>query len=428
MTNPTLVIGAGLGGLTAALALHRAGRPVMLLEASDAVGGRVRSDVVDGFVLDNGFQVLLDSYPTARQFLDLPGLQPRYFESGALLADRGDFFRLLHPIRHPAWFASSALTPAFSWSDKFALAGLVASCVIHSDSAILSRMESEADESTRQLLRRIGISEAMVRRFILPFFGGVFLDDSLETSAALFRYYLKKFAIGRALLPATGMGAIPAQLAGKLPASAIHLKTRAVALDIADGRVCGVLTESGERFAADALVLATDEPETCRLIGTPAAVPRAARGVTTVYLKSNQSLYTGSLLVLPASVPGRVITHLVQLSNIAPEYAPAPSHLISATILHPGELTDTELADRVVQEVGEIFTEGRGHLEPLAVVRTPYAQFNQSPGFLKKRPTPDLPANIFIAGDQTGSCSIESAITSGLHAAGEILKRPAPRS
>jgi monoamine oxidase len=54
-----VVVGAGLAGLSCAKQLSGMGRRVILLEASDRVGGRVRTDVVDGLNLDHGFQVLL---------------------------------------------------------------------------------------------------------------------------------------------------------------------------------------------------------------------------------------------------------------------------------------------------------------------------------------------------------------------------------
>jgi len=419
MSKTTLIIGAGLSGLVAANVLRKAGAPFSLIDSADAVGGRVRSDIIDGFTLDRGFQVLLDSYPSVKQFLDLPALAPRYFDSGALLADKGDFFRLLHPLRHPDWFASTALTPAFSWSDKFALLPLVLGCIAHPDASILARVNA-SDETTKALLKRMGISEAMIERFIRPFFGGVFLDDSLETSAALFRYYLKKFALGRVLIPSGGMGAIPSQLAARLPSESLRLNVRIDHLEIVGSRVVAAVAASGERIEADEFILATDEISTCQLLGHPAAA-RPALGVTTIYLKSRQSMYTGGLLALPSTNPSRLTTHLVQISNVAPELAPPPWHLISVTVLHPGALTDAELSARVIEEVGEIFTEVRGHLEPLHVVRTPYGQFVQHPDVPPLIRGLTIPENLRLAGDQVGTASIESAMSAGANAATTVL-------
>jgi len=422
MPKSTLIIGAGLGGLVAATALHRAGRPFQILESCDAVGGRVRSDVVDGFILDRGFQVLLGNYPTVSKFLDLPALQPQGFDSGALLYDHGDFFRLLHPIRHPDWFASSVLSPALSWGDKLTLASLVGSCAAHSDAALLSSFRPDG-ETTLAMLQRVGLSDAAIRRFIRPFFGGVFLDDSLRTSAALFRYYLKKFALGQVIIPARGMGAIPDQLAARLPATSIRLDVQVTHVETSGARVAAAVTNTGERIEADQFILATDERTSRDLLKHPVPPARPAQGVTTVYLKSPQSLYTGGLLVLPASDPTRLTTHLVQITNIAPGLAPTPWHLISVTVLHPGDRSDDEVAAQVTREVGDIFTEARGHLEFVHLLRTPYAQFCQHPEFAPTLHAIALPENLRLAGDQTGTCSIESAMSSGARAAAYFIAR-----
>lgn len=416
-----LIIGAGLSGLVAANVLHDAGWRVRVVDAGDAVGGRVRSDVVEGFILDRGFQVLLDSFPSVEKYLNLPALNVRYFDSGALLTDGRNFDRILHPFRHPDWLLSTALTPAFSWLDKFAFASLVWSSVAHPDAAILSRVTSSMDETTSALLHRMGISDGMIARFLRPFFAGVFLDDSFETSAALFRYYLKKFTLGRACIPAAGMGAIPAQLAGKLPSGAIRLNTEIVQLETSETKATVAIASTGERFESDQFLLATDEPSACRLLGLPAAAARPALGVATVYLRSRQSLYSGGLLVLPASTPDRLTLHLVQLSNVAPELAPQPWHLISVTVLRTEGLDDSQLGDRVLLEVGSIFTEGRGQMEVLKVVRTPYAQFRQHPQDFLSRPQFQLPRNLLLAGDQTGTCSIDAAMSAGANAAVRFL-------
>lgn len=415
-SRQTVILGAGLAGLTAARVLHSQGQSVLVLDASDGVGGRLRTDLVDGFTLDRGFQVLFDNYPTAHKLLDLPALEPRFFDSGALLHDDGDFHRLLHPIRHPDWLLSDLLSPAFSFGDKIALASLAASCALHSDASILSRRGHAHNESSTALLRRLGISDEMIACFIRPFFGGVFLDDSLETDATLLRYYFRKFVLGRVFIPANGIAAIPHQLAAPLPGGSIRLHTRAESLEFTGDRVTAIRTESGEVVPCGSVVLATPEPEAARLLGVPIA-PRAARSVTTVYFKLLRSLYTGALLVLPRFRADRLVLHMLQVTNVVPEAAPDGWQLLSATVLHPGDLDDSTLAERVAAEIVEIFSEATGALEPLSVVRVPYAQFSQHPGEFSPLATATLPANLVLAGDHTANASIESAMASGEAAA-----------
>ncbi len=414
MSRSTVIIGAGLAGLVCAKVLHAASAPFVLLDAADTVGGRVRTDVVDGFHLDRGFQVLLDSYPAASRHLDLPALAPRYFDSGALLWDAGNFHRLLNPLRHPEWTLPALLTAALPPADRLRLALLGASALVHPDAALLARCASPSDESSRALLLRLGFTETTIRRFFEPFFGGVFLDDGLETSAGLLNYYLRKFTTGRALLPAAGMGAIPAQLAAHLPADRIRLRTRAVAVDSGH-----VLLESAERLPADRIVLATDEPSARRILGLDPAASRPARSTAVVYFASPRPLYAGGLLVLPAGP--RLVRHCLQVTNVAPEAAPAGWHLLSATVLDSRGLDDTDLRAAAAREIEEIFPEARGHLTPLPVVRVPYALPAQPPGFAARLVRPNAPAGVLFAGDQTGSASIQFAMESGERVARAIL-------
>jgi phytoene dehydrogenase-like protein len=79
---PVIIIGAGVAGLTCAIYLKQKSIPFVLLESSDEVGGRVRTDRVDGFLLDRGFQIFLTSYPEAKRVLNYEALQLKAFRSG----------------------------------------------------------------------------------------------------------------------------------------------------------------------------------------------------------------------------------------------------------------------------------------------------------------------------------------------------------
>ena len=102
MTNPdVLIVGAGLAGLSCALRLNLKGVSCLVLEASDDVGGRLRTDCVEGFQLDRGFQVLLTAYPEAKLTLDYEALNLRYLIPGARVRYAGDFYDVVEPWRHP---------------------------------------------------------------------------------------------------------------------------------------------------------------------------------------------------------------------------------------------------------------------------------------------------------------------------------------
>ncbi len=404
-----LVVGAGLAGLSCALELHRARRDFLLLEAAPQVGGRQRTTHRDGFTLDHGFQVVLSSYRAVGEVVDVAALQPRWFESGALIHDSGKFSRLASPLENPIVAIAG---DALSFGDKLRLARLGAEVLLSPDRALLDACASTNDLSTREFLLRRGFSDEFLSRFAEPFFGGVLLDNDLSTSTSLFRYYLKKFATGRAWIPARGIQALPETISAQLPPQKIRLNTKVIAID--GDRV---ILESGEILPFSRLVLALDESSLHQLLHQPPPPP--PRGVAVVYFKSKTSLYDRLCLILPAGAH-RLVRHFVQITNIAPEFAPAGWHLVSASILNFEGLDRAELISRAAEEIAAIFPHAREFLIPLETIFVSNAVPDQSRGFAAK-PMPLLPNGVLACGDWKNGASIQAAIQSGLEAARVVL-------
>jgi hypothetical protein len=314
--HPILIVGAGLSGLCCARNLSEAGVPVRVFEAADRVGGRIKTDVLDGFLLDRGFQVLLTAYPEAKAVLDYEALELGRFEPGALIRFDGALHRLVDPWRRPRHGLTTALSPAGGIGDKLRMATVRRQVA----AGALSELYKHPEATTIKHLQQCGFSERIIRRFFRPFLGGIFLDSELKTSSRMFEFVFRMFSQGDAALPAGGMEEIPRQLAAGLPADCVTTEAKVDQI----GRQ-HLLLESGQRIEGAAVVVATEAPEANRLCGDD--FPRSANAVTCLYFAADRPPIDEAILVLNGEGRGP-INNLCVPSNVCPGYAPAGAALV----------------------------------------------------------------------------------------------------
>ncbi|QDT39815.1 NAD(P)/FAD-dependent oxidoreductase [Stratiformator vulcanicus] len=409
----TIIVGAGVAGLTCAKVLTEAGRRVLVLEAADAVGGRVRTDAVDGFQLDRGFQVLLTAYPEARKHLDYDALRLGRFDPGAMLAIGSSLRRFVDPWRRPQHLVATATNPAGSLTDKLRVAKLRRAAEAISLDAVWLREE----KSTLTALRdEFGFTDRMIDRFFRPFLGGIYLEHDLATTDRMLMFVFGMFAKGHAALPAAGMQAIPQQLADRLPAGSLRLNTPVSSVDKA-----GVTLESGERVDSSHVIIATD--------GIAAATwlddvePPQWNSTTCLYFEADRPPLREPLLVLSATENDGPISNLTVPSQICRSYAPQGRSLIC--ISTKSEFGDgDELIDPVKRQAKRWFGQSVENWRLLKTYRIPQALPKMIP------PTSNLDGRdplhaggVYVCGDHWANSSLNGAMETGRRAAEAVLER-----
>lgn len=408
---PVIIVGAGMAGLSCAVHLQAAGLKVSLIDSSDGVGGRVRTDVVDGFLLDRGFQVYLDAYPETGALLDLKALDLRAFEPGALVFDGKRLERLMDVFRRPTSAWASLTAPIGGFIDKLRV-GLMRTQILGST---LEQIANREDRTTESYLRGRGFSEAVIDTFFRSFYGGIFLESELRTSSRMFEFTFKMFGQGSATLPAKGMGEIPKQLAARLPLDSITLNQKVVSLDSHS-----VTLSSGEQIHGRAVVLATNAAAVGSLLPELKESMPDWRSVTNLYFCAPSSPINESIICLNGSGEG-VVNNVCALTDVSPDYSPDERALISVSVLglHPEE----SLPGKVQQELMGWFGECVGEWRHLRTDLIPKALPEQAPSAQKDKVGFIQQNGIYVCGDHATSASIEGAVISGKHVAEAILKR-----
>ncbi|NND96766.1 MAG: FAD-dependent oxidoreductase [Pirellulaceae bacterium] len=423
--NPldVIVIGAGAAGLSCAVTLARAGKSLVVLEATDRVGGRIRTDCVDGYTLDHGFQVLLTAYPACRELLDYDALRLRVFDPGALVRMNGKFSVLGDPWRRPAQAIGTVLSPVGTLADKLRIAK------VRRDSkrGSLDDLYSRVDQPTIERLEKDGFSQGMIDRFFRPFLGGVFLDESLQTSSRMLEFVFRMFAAGDIAVPADGMAAIARQLAEALPNGTLRLQSTVTSLQPPDQSQSHhtVTLSNGETLSAQYVVMATESSAAARLLGRQ-DVDTQWSSATTIYYSADSVSDTRKLLMLRGDESGPVQTAVV-LSNIAKEYAPADKSLISVSVADERQNDETAELDQAIRvQLRGWFGEAVDTWQRRHVYRIPYGlPKTDLQTVIKPVDGPAIGAaeGIYLCGDHRETPSIHGAMNSGLRAARAILSQ-----
>ncbi len=424
--NQVVIIGAGLAGLSCALSLEAAGVAVTLLEASDTPGGRVRTDMVNGFHLDRGFQVLLTAYPEARRLLDYSGLQLKKFQPGALVWHAGSFHRFADPFRNPLGGTRFLFDNIVPLADKLRVAKLRARV----QQATWEELFSRTEQTTRDYLTAFPFSPAIIERFFEPFFGGVFLERELVTSSRFFEFLFRMFSGGDTAVPAQGMQQIPLQLAAKLRGGTLITGARVSKVTPATPGF-QVQIQGMEKVEAHAAVVAVSGNEGNSLLqavgGWNIPEVRGWNSTTAFYYAAERPPVNEPMILLNGD--GRnsgPVNNVAVMSAVSPGYAPPGAHLVVAGVVgeapsESGALTRLDEAVRAHMRrwFGPLVDSWRmlaAYPLARALPQQRHAEWEQSPVRLGGT------GGVYICGDYRETASIQGALASGRRAAEAVIK------
>lgn len=403
-----VIIGAGVAGLIAALELEKAGVSPLIIEASDVPGGRLKTDKIDGYMLDHGFQVLLTAYPETRHYLDYEPLKLGKFDPGAVVFSENTTYKVMDPMRHPEKLISMLFSGIGKLSDKIKLAKLTRDLKAKSPEDIFNGKE----ESTLNYLRAAGFSQKIIEQFFKPFYSGIFLENELATSRKMFEFVFKMFAEGAAALPQDGIQAIPKQLVSQLEKTEIRYGERA----ILEGPDC-IRTAGGE-IKADDIIIATAPHD---LLPGLKDQEQTYHSVLNLYFSCDSRVISNPMIGL-VSRKNSIITNFCYPSALHPGYAPEGKELLSISVVSVPDLPLETIIKKVQSEWSAISGEPEGSIAFLREYSISHAlPVMDHSAFRMPGTASQVQDHIFLAGDYLLYGSLNAAMTSGRTAAQALL-------
>lgn len=405
------IIGAGVSGLIAAKILEQHGYAPIILEASDRVGGRLKTDIIDGFQLDHGFQVLLSSYPEAKKHLDFKKLNLQEFKSGSKIFVNGQVKTIGDPTRDWTVLFSTLFSGIGTFSDKLKVNKLKKTL----EGKTIEQIFHGQEQRTIDYLRELGFSSDMIEKFFVPFFSGIFLETELKTSSRMFEFIFKMFGEGFATLPKGGIEEIPKQLLTSLSKTEIKYNSPVKSLFGSEIKLV-----NGESIQTDYTIVAT---EASHIINNMSDQEIEWKNCDTLYFVSNEKIFSEPYIGLVVN-SGSLINNIFYHTSLQTESS-GKGELLSVTIVNGHDLSEDDLIRQVEKELSELC--GINNLRFLKRYQIKKALPNITDVVSDVEPSHTMLANqIFLAGDMQLNGSLNAAMRSGERAAQgliEVLKR-----
>lgn len=399
-----VIVGAGIAGLSAALELEKFELKTLVLEKSDRAGGRIKTDVENGFHFDRGFQVLLTAYPDAAETLDYEALNLKSFKPGALCFSGLDKFEVADASRNPWQIPKMAFSPVGSFTDKLKVGNLAARLKNTSIDEIFERPEIP----TIDYLQQRGFSEKIIDRFFRPFFSGIFLEPELHTSSRMFEFTYKMFAEGEAAIPDKGMEEIPRQMKNRLKRT--QFRFHSPVKTVTDGQV---ELENGESIHCESVIMATEPDELVPNVNSHLEWKSTAN----YYFEATSSVLHNNMIAVNYKDKA-LVNNFTVITDTAPGYAPKDRHLVSVNLLRTPDTSVEDTSQLIKNELALSFGEsvqGWKFLKNYHIKRAlPVPESSAHNASIEATRIKD---GVFLAGDHMLNASINAAIRSGQKAA-----------
>lgn len=401
------IIGAGVSGLIAARVLEENGFSPVIIEATDRVGGRVKTDLVNGYQLDHGFQVLLTGYPAAKKYLDLDALELQKFLPGASIFKSGKQRVIGDPLRDFSLLFPTLFSGIGSFSDKLKIFKLNNKLKKKS----LSDIFSDEEQTTLSYLKDFGFSDRIIADFFSPFFSGIFLEAQLETSSRMFEFVYKMFGEGYASIPKAGIEAIPKQLAQGLKQTSFKFNTKVAA--IKDGEIT---LEDNTSLESHFTIIATDAS---KLVPNLRNQPIEWKSCDALYFEVDKRVIAKKLIgLIPEK--GSLINNIFYHTSLKTE-ATAKHELLSVTVVEDHSLSENALVERVTSELKtycgiESPRFIKHYAIPLALPKLNDLRYEMQPSETR------LTSTVFLSGDTQLNGSLNAAMISGERAALGVIE------
>lgn len=401
------IVGAGVSGLIAATVLEKNGFSPIILEATERAGGRVKTDIINGYQLDQGFQVLLTAYPAAQKYLNFQSLELQRFLPGAAIFKHTKQHVIGDPLRDISLIFSTLFANIGTVADKLKILRLNTKLKNKSLSDIFTTKE----QSTISYLTDFGFSADMINDFFKPFFGGIFLEDQLQTSSRMFEFVYKMFGEGDAAVPKGGMEEIPKQLVRQLQNTSIHYNTAVASINEKE-----ILLANGTKIESDFTIVAT---EPSQLIGNLKNQATEWYSCDSLYFETENRKINKKLIgLLPET--NSLINNIFYPTSLETMVS-GGKELLSVTVVNNKGITGKELVKSVQKELSEYCgitscTLLKHYIIPMSLPNLSQLQYEVPPSETR------LTETIYLAGDVQLNGSLNAAILAGESAALGVLE------